>query len=101
MFVDVPNVTLDLTKDKILVEDDEYLQKLAVLLADTPRHTLGKDGKWPVLFGERHQTDLAVPNRALAVVGAGGPARALHHVGDAAAQAALPRDCLWDLRCSD
>lgn len=45
MFVDVPNVTLDLTKDKILVEDDEYLQKLAVLLADTPRHTLGTDGK--------------------------------------------------------
>ncbi|KAJ1522749.1 hypothetical protein ONE63_001906 [Megalurothrips usitatus] len=40
MFENVPNVTLDLTKDKIMVEDDEYLRKLSQLLAETPADTL-------------------------------------------------------------
>ncbi|KAE8752204.1 hypothetical protein FOCC_FOCC000997 [Frankliniella occidentalis] len=49
MFENVPNVTLDLTKDKIIVEDEEYLRNLSSLLAATPRETVKLSLWWEMV----------------------------------------------------
>lgn len=47
MFDKVPNVTLDLSKQKIMVEDNEYLAGVSQLLARTPPETLRRSSLIP------------------------------------------------------